>query len=73
MEFRLAINPPPVCERMKPYTYNGFTITHYNLGKEQFIACQEANVLRDVTKEGIEQQIDEFVKFTSEDYYNDEG
>ena len=37
-----AINPPPVCERLKPYQYNGFEVTHYNLGKEQFIANKRA-------------------------------
>lgn len=45
-------------ERLKPYLYNGWMVHHYTEGKEQFIACKEAAVLRATTKQEIERLID---------------
>lgn len=53
------MNNVVVAERMKPYSYKGFMVHHYVINTEQFIACKGARVLRDTTKVGIEQKIDE--------------
>jgi hypothetical protein len=42
--------------RLIPYPYQGWMVYHY-VGPEQFIACQEARVLRASTKDRIEKLI----------------
>jgi hypothetical protein len=47
-------NCPP---RLADYYFCGWSVSHYVLPPEQFIACQEGKVLRASTKEQIEKLI----------------
>lgn len=44
-------------KRLDPYLFEGWKISHYVISPEEFRASKGARVLRDTTKEGIENQI----------------